>query len=96
MGNIFMLQDYPGFLFLPDFSISSFGSARPFWTLAIEWWIYLSFGYLILVFLKKDKLSLLNILILLFFSVVPVFNLIIGRGNGLTTCGIYLQKKLSI
>lgn len=38
VGNLFLLQDFPG---LP---ITSFGSARPFWTLAIEWWIYLLSG----------------------------------------------------
>jgi peptidoglycan/LPS O-acetylase OafA/YrhL len=89
VGNLFMLQDYPLFHFASSFIVTSFGSARPFWTLAIEWWIYLSFGYLLLVILKKNKASFLNILVLSFFSVVPIFNLIIGRGNGLTTYWLF-------
>lgn len=48
-ANIFMLQDYyVGHYFeqlVPDsFKITSFGSGRPLWTLAIEWWIYMFMG----------------------------------------------------
>ncbi len=89
IANIFMLQDYPIFSFLPNNSIMSFGSARPFWTLAIEWWIYLAFGYLMLVILKKNKVTISNLMVLSFFSIVPVFNLIMGRGNGLTTYWVF-------
>jgi peptidoglycan/LPS O-acetylase OafA/YrhL len=89
VGNIFMLQDYSIFFFVPQDVVTSFGSARPFWTLAIEWWIYLLFGYLILVILKKSKISVSNVLILSLFSIVPVFNLISGRGNGLTTYWLF-------
>lgn len=90
IGNLFMLQDYPfSYKLSTNFSITSFGSGRPFWTLAIEWWIYLFFGYLLLVIFKKRKLKLLNILVLLVFSIVPVYNLISGRGNGLTTYWIF-------
>jgi len=89
IGNIFMFQDHSIFSFLPNISVTSFGSARPFWTLAIEWWIYLSFGYLLLVIFKKKKVNILNIIVLSFFSIVPVFNLIMGRGNGLTTYWLF-------
>ncbi|MEO6903513.1 MAG: acyltransferase [Bacteroidia bacterium] len=96
IGNVFMFQD-----FFPHTVITSFGSARPFWTLAIEWWIYLLFGYLLLVILKKNKVNLSNLLILSFVSFVPLFNLIMGRGNGLTTYWlfgsmIYLISTLNI
>jgi len=89
IGNLFMFQDYPIFSFIRNYSITSFGSARPFWTLAIEWWIYLFFGYLLLVIFKKGKLTILNILLLLFFSIVPLSNLISGRANGLTSYWIF-------
>ncbi|MDO8368160.1 MAG: acyltransferase [Saprospiraceae bacterium] len=82
IGNLFMFQDYPIFSFLA-INVTSFGSARPFWTLAIEWWIYLWFGYIMLVILKNKKMTLLNILILTFLSIVPVYNLLKGRGDGL-------------
>jgi peptidoglycan/LPS O-acetylase OafA/YrhL len=84
VGNLLMLQDYPLFSFIFDKSLSSFGSARPFWTLAIEWWIYLCFGYVLLVFLKKNKITPSNLALLSFLSIVPLFNLVNGRGNGLT------------
>lgn len=81
--NLFMLQDFP-FLGLG----TSFGSARPFWTLAIEWWIYVSFGYFILVIYKNmrtgKKIRMYHGLIFIAVSIVPVYNLIGGRGNGLT------------
>jgi len=86
LGNILMLQDYPLFKMLKGTIVTSFGSARTFWTLAIEWWIYLFVGYFVLYFLKdKNSKNLWNWLWLGFLSVVPMINLIIGRGNGLTT-----------
>jgi peptidoglycan/LPS O-acetylase OafA/YrhL len=89
VGNLFMLQDYPISGASLNAKVTSFGSARPFWSLAIEWWIYLLFGYLLLVVLKKNKLNISNVLILSFFSIVPVFNLITGRGNGLTAYWLF-------
>ncbi|WP_298953105.1 acyltransferase [uncultured Nonlabens sp.] len=90
-GNLLMLQDFPLFFFLPEKFITSFGSARPFWTLAIEWWIYLFFGYLILVIFNnnKSRIKLSNIILLLIVSIVPMFNLIMGRGHGLTIYWIF-------
>jgi peptidoglycan/LPS O-acetylase OafA/YrhL len=83
-GNIFMLQDFPFFNQGLKSAIPSFGSARPFWSLAIEWWIYLFFGYLVLVFCTKKKINVINLVVLGLFSLVPLYNLIGGRGNGLT------------
>tara|TARA_B100000900_G_C20446789_1_gene661420 strand:- start:265 stop:984 length:720 start_codon:yes stop_codon:yes gene_type:complete len=83
-----MFQDYPAFQKI-SYELTSFGSARPFWTLAVEWWIYLSFGYLLLVISKKNKITLRSLIVFGFFSIVPVFNLIMGRGNGLTTYWIF-------
>lgn len=85
IGNLLMLQDYP---FVGRW-ITSLGSGRPFWTLAIEWWIYLSFGYLVLVFLKKEKLTIINYIIMAFLSVVPLYNFFFGRGDGLTVYWIF-------
>ena len=95
LGNLFMLQDFPIFSISKKLNINfiepitSFGSARPFWTLAIEWWIYLWVGYFVFKIIKKEKISLLNILLLSFLSIVPVFNLISGRGNGLTVYWLF-------
>jgi peptidoglycan/LPS O-acetylase OafA/YrhL len=75
VGNLFMLQDFPG---LP---LTSFGSARPFWTLAIEWWIYLFVGAVFFFLVKKKSLALFAVIVI--FSVVPMYNFLGGRGNGL-------------
>ncbi|MDD1743572.1 MAG: acyltransferase [Methanomassiliicoccales archaeon] len=90
-GNLLQLQDYPiPASVVTDFGLSgtilnvtSFGSGRPLWTLAVEWWIYMSFGWLLLK--KRIKIgSWAYYPILLFFSIVPLYNLLGGRGRGLT------------
>lgn len=85
VANIFMLQDFPALNnLLPEaLTITSFGSGRPFWTVAIEWWFYMFFGWLF--FFRKNTLNtVLKILILLFFAIVPLLNVRGGRGNCLT------------
>ena len=84
VGNLLMLQDFPG---LP---ITSFGSARPFWTLAIEWWIYLFVGAVFFFIVKKKNAPLLALIAL--FSFVPIYNLFGGRGNGLFCTGFLARQ----
>gem|GEM_PF-713175 len=95
LGNIFMFQDLPigiingitlkifNFKLLNFNNLTSFGSARPLWTVAIEWYIYLFYGYLYIMMIKKKKLTISNWLIFLLLSIVPLSNVITGRGNGL-------------
>ena len=54
LGNALMLQDYPVFVVAgkllnadPDWLVRPYGSAGPFWTVAIEFWIYIAFGILV-------------------------------------------------
>lgn len=59
LGNVLMLQDYPVIRFFNlhhmfPYSILPFGSARPFWTIAVEWWLYLAYGYFILSICKLE------------------------------------------
>ena len=97
LGNIFMLQDNPVLLNLKYFFmasndsflyISSFGSGRPLWSLAVEWWMYMSFGWL---FLKqacaaKGKYYL----ILLLLSIVSIYNCFSGtKTEGLAVVWIF-------
>lgn len=105
IGNLFMLQDC-SFSFaryaqwdsiknlLIPLQITSFGSARQLWTLAIEWWLYLAFGWFILNVLPKQKplkknlgplfwRNSLQLIVFWFLLIIPVYNLL-GRGNGLT------------
>lgn len=45
VANLFMLQHTPFnryFDWLPTFQ--PFGTGRPFWTIAVEWWLYALFG----------------------------------------------------
>lgn len=102
--NLFMLQDYPlwpivGKLFSQFKNITSFGSGRPLWTLAVEWWMYLWFGYLVLGSLKLNRVNFKNLMITGFLSVVPMYHMILGRGNALTWiwllgCGVLLLTTL--
>lgn len=51
-----------------------FGSGRPLWTLFMEWWLYIAFGYLILVCLRKlseSKLNVLHLCVLALMLYVP-------------------------
>ncbi|WP_348684998.1 acyltransferase family protein [Aeromonas bestiarum] len=83
ISNIFMLQDYPFINF-----VTSFGSARPLWTVAVEWWIYLFVGALFFTFKNRSKNVCVYFFIVL-LSTVPIYNLIGGRGNGLTLYWVY-------
>ena len=95
LGNVLMLQDFPrgevhSLLLLGQGEpvqhvITSLGSARPFWTLAIEWWIYMCFGWLVL----RRSRSPLYFLVLACLLVVPAYNAIGGRGNGLALMWIF-------
>jgi len=82
-ANIFMLQDFPLNGYLSFFDLTSFGSGRPLWTLAVEWWIYFWFGFTYLVIIKQKRTNLITLGVFLLFSIVPYFNFIAGRGDGL-------------
>ncbi len=79
-----MLQDFPII-----FNYTSFGSARPFWTIAIEWWLYLAFGCVYFLFIKSSFLKRKNILLLVLLSIVPVYNLVGGRGGALSLYWVF-------
>lgn len=107
VGNIFMLQDYP-VLSLADkyigssISITSFASARPFWTLAIEWWLFLFFGFFYLYLIRVERIRLFEWFIFGFLAIVPMYNLLSGRGNCLTLVWLggaavnILYKKIEV
>ncbi|WP_371803616.1 acyltransferase family protein [Candidatus Lokiarchaeum ossiferum] len=52
ISNLFMLQDSISLSSnFSDFSLlgnTSFGSARPLWTIPVEWWMYFIFGFILL------------------------------------------------
>jgi peptidoglycan/LPS O-acetylase OafA/YrhL len=65
---------------------TTFGTADQLWTVAIEWWIYVSFGILAFAVLAKRLPGTIQILVLLFGLIVPVYSLF--RGNGLVLAWI--------
>jgi len=91
-GNLFMLQDFPVFQVLrrmgfknSPIMIDTFGSGSPFWTISIEWWIYMLFGFTAIVLIRdKKKLNPVNLCLLGLFSIVPFYYAIGGVNNCLT------------
>ncbi len=91
VGNLLMLQDFPLFSILRRIAsgagpwlVTSFGSARPFWTLAVEWWLYMFFGWFVLVHLRGSARSWRDGLVLAGLAFVPVMHATVSRGAGLT------------
>ena len=92
VSNLLMLQDsslgrwISSAIHAPD-EISAlmvpFGSGRPLWTIAIEWWIYLIFGWVTLV-IRRDPRSPRGWIMASVFAVIPLYNLVDGRGHSLT------------
>lgn len=92
VGNVLMLQEFPLFQFarragVPDTTwfIRTFGSAGPFWTISIEWWIYMVFGAIVLVRLRTHKpFKPWQWLLLGFAAIEPAYNLVAGPDRCLT------------
>lgn len=86
VANALNLQDYPPLfgLMLSPIVATTFGTGIPLWSLAVEWWIYISFGAL---FLSWDRPMWKRVIItcLLVISLPPALeNAIGGRGSGLS------------
>lgn len=89
VASLLMLQQHPAGLFadqvlgLPAFKLATFGSARPLWTVAVEWWLYVSFGLLLFCF-RAGVRTWPRVLVLLLALPVPLFNMVAGTGQGLS------------
>lgn len=91
LGNLAMLQDFPLFqilrrLHVPEqpWFVASFGSGRQFWTISIEWWIYMSVGLIATILVQRRRASLMLLLLLVPASIEPLYNLVGGPGDSLT------------
>jgi peptidoglycan/LPS O-acetylase OafA/YrhL len=92
VGNLLMLQDFPLFQVLrrlgmgnEPWMIASFGSARPFWTISIEWWLYMAFGGIMFFIVRRGgEISRLGLLALCLVSIEPLYHLVGGYGQCLT------------
>ncbi len=91
-GNLFMMQDYPAFQILSvagvipeSAAIKSFGSAAPFWTISIEWWIYMVFGVIALVYVRQKKWpKVWHWPLLGLIALEPFYHFVTGPDNCLT------------
>lgn len=85
IGNLLMLQEFPVFEFLKSatginyFYLPYLGSDLPLWSLSIEWWLYLFFGW---IMLNKTKSVFLKFALLGIFSIVPLYHLFVGSHMG--------------
>jgi peptidoglycan/LPS O-acetylase OafA/YrhL len=91
LGNLVMLQDFPGFQVLRRLGvhdnrwfISSFGSARQFWTISIEWWIYMSFGATLFLVLRARRLRWYVAALIVVFAIEPLYYFVGGVDDCLT------------
>jgi len=91
LGNLLLLQDHAVFqaldvagLDLP-WRIRSYNSAEPFWTVAIEMWIYVSMGLFFFCLLKREKIDrLFGTLLAIVALPVMIWNAAAGGGKSLT------------
>jgi peptidoglycan/LPS O-acetylase OafA/YrhL len=91
LGNLLMLQDHAVFQAL-DFTgtdlswrIRPYNSAEPFWTVAIEMWIYVSMGLFFFCVLKREKIDrLLGLALAAMALPVFIWNAAAGGGKSLS------------
>jgi len=91
LGNLLMLQDHAVFQALDlagidlPWRIRSYNSAEPFWTVAIEMWIYVSMGLFFFCVLQREKIDrLLGLALAAIALPVIVWNAAAGGGKSLT------------
>jgi peptidoglycan/LPS O-acetylase OafA/YrhL len=77
--NIFQLQEFPLAIFLNErymiefFRFHYFGTNLPLWTIGIEWWMYMFFGFSVFLLTRKIKFRPVHSTILAFLLIVPVY-----------------------
>jgi peptidoglycan/LPS O-acetylase OafA/YrhL len=91
IGNLLMMHDYPLFQVIRKLGYNSswfvdeFGSASPFWTICIEWWIYIAFGIIVLYIIRDRKnLNLWQWIVFGAVMVTPCYYLVGGQVDHLT------------
>nr|WP_272941622.1 acyltransferase [Methanocella conradii] len=67
LANLLMLQ------MMPPFHIPRPPFAELLWTLNIEWWLYMAFGWLIVFYKPKNMLKVKAMLGFLLFSLYPIY-----------------------
>jgi peptidoglycan/LPS O-acetylase OafA/YrhL len=91
IGNALLLNDYPVLQGLSNkwnvtsYYVRSYNTAEPFWTIPIEFWIYVGVGLFAFVVLGREKIRLnFGLAALLISTPVIVWNSFAGGGKCLT------------
>lgn len=91
LGNLFLLFDYPLFQLLDRahfdvwWRIRPYNTAEPFWTVAIEFWIYIAASLLVFGLLLRERIRPIYIWALALISVpVVIWNAADGAGKSLS------------
>ena len=90
LGNLLLLQDYPLFQVIRRlvgdwFYIRPYNTAEPFWTIPIEFWIYVVFGLAFFGVAAHERLRALPTILLGVVALpVVIWNAAAGGGNGLS------------
>jgi peptidoglycan/LPS O-acetylase OafA/YrhL len=91
LGNLLMLQDHAVFQALEfvgidlSWRIRPYNSAEPFWTVAIEMWIYVSMGLFLFCVLRREKIDrLLGLALAAMALPVFIWNAAAGGGKSLS------------
>ena len=89
-GNLLLLQDYPLFQVIrrlvgDAFYIRPYNTAEPFWTIPIEFWIYVVFGLGFFGLLMRERLGVVMPVVAGLIALpVVIWNASAGGGNGLS------------
>lgn len=112
--NSLQMQEFPVATWLNEkymleiFRFHYFGTDLPLWTIAIEWWLYMFYGFLVFYFLCAEKIKAYRIPVLIALAIVPVYYILVTArmergltlywflGVLLTSGGalLYLQNRL--
>lgn len=91
LGNLLMLQDHAVFQAFDfvgadlSWRVRPYNSAEPFWTVAIEMWIYVSMGLFLFCVLKREKIDrLLGLALAMIALPVLIWNAAAGGGKSLS------------
>lgn len=98
MVNLLMLQDFPLLdraaeaVGMDPSVVEAYGTGRPLWTVAAEWWIYLAVGWVLVARHRSARHggALVGLLVAgPIVLAVPAVHLLGGRGNGLFTAWLF-------
>ena len=90
--NILQLQEFPPAVFLNEhfmiefFRFRCLGSNIPLWTIGIEWWIYMFFGFAMFYVIRSTRIRAWQIGVLCCLALPPLYYLFVSARmeNGIT------------